>query len=875
MSNITTLLHPEYLWLALVLVPLIFLAALRLRGLVAWRRNLAMLFQSASVFLLLVALAEPVILKPDTGLSLVVVLDASSSLSRQSRQQAAKYANDILTSAAPNQEVNFVATGSQAIRLTNEEVRDNSWLQPSTEQIQNPKSKIENGSDFAAGLRLAGSLLNETGMRRVVLVTDGWETRGRAADEASRLSARGIDVQVVALPALGEPEVVVQYVSTTPYVRVGDYLQSDVSVYSTVETSATLRVSIDGGEPSAREVLLRRGQNQIPLEQRAEVSGFHRIDVQIDAPSDTASENNTASVTLVVKGEPRVLVLEDRPGEGQSIADALKGQQMSVDVRAPSTIPSQVSELADYDAIIMNNVAATSMTLDQQKTIQEYVRRNGRGLVVVGGETSYSRGGYLDSVFEEMLPVSSDPAPRPEQGATALMLVLDRSGSMSLHEGTGPASLIQKSDMAKEAARLAVDALREGDSLGVLAFDDINWWIVPVQTIRGQADKDRAKALISELEMGGGTNIYPAVKEGAEALRSVLTRNKHMVLLTDGQEERPPDYGPLMEQIRAEGVSLSAIAIGQSADTDLLTRLAKLGQGRYYFTEQPANIPKIVFKELNLALKEATIVGRVQPHFQAPSPVLRGFAPQDLRQLSGYNITTAKDDAVMALVSDQNDPLMAHWNYGLGRVAAFTSDANSLWAADWLLWEDFGRFWSGVVRWTMASPVSRQLQPSITVVQQGEQDVAVLSVESLNADNSFANLTDLTAALRSPSGVVTSFAMSQAAPGRYEARIPLSEKGAYEVRLSRGGDQPAIETAGFSVPPSAEFLHAGTNDRLLKQLNGGKAFLTQPQQALETTTLQGESPDREPLWAYYLAPALILLLASVAVRRVDFRFRRR
>ncbi|HYP21913.1 MAG TPA: VWA domain-containing protein, partial [Chloroflexia bacterium] len=528
MSNYTTLLHPELLWLALVLVPLIFLAALRLRGLAAWRRNLAMLFQSASVFLLLVALAEPVILKPDTGLSLVVVLDASSSLSEQSRRQAAKYANDILSTAAPNQEVNFVATGSQAIRLTNEEVRDNSWLEPNLGQTENPsenlKSKIQNGSDFAAGLRLAGSLLNETGMRRVVLVTDGWETRGRAADEASRLSARGIDVQVVALPALGEPEVVVQYVSTTPYVRVGDYLQSDVSVFSTVETSATLRVSIDGGEPSVREVLLRRGQNQIPLEQRAEVSGFHRIDVEVDTPRDTASENNTASVTLVVKGEPRVLVLEDRPGEGQSLADALKGQQMTVDVRAPATIPAQVGELADYDAIIMNNVAATSMTLDQQKTIQEYVRRNGRGLVVVGGETSYSRGGYLDSVFEEMLPVSSDPAPRPEQGATALMLVLDRSGSMSLHEGTGPASLIQKSDMAKEAARLAVDALREGDSLGVLAFDDINWWIVPVQTIRGQADKDRAKALISELEMGGGTNIYPAVKEGAEALRSVLTR---------------------------------------------------------------------------------------------------------------------------------------------------------------------------------------------------------------------------------------------------------------------------------------------------------------------------------------------------------------
>ena len=221
--------------------------------------------------------------------------------------------------------------------------------------------------------------------------------------------------------------------------------------------------------------------------------------------------------------------------------------------------------------------------------------------------------------------------------------------------------------------------------------------------------------------------------------------------------------------------------------------------------------------------------------------------------------------------------MLAHWNYGLGRVVAFTSQIGPNWGQKWLDWSSFGQFWDQAVRWTMASPVSRLVRPTATFNEasdlQGGVGTAHITVQSLNADNSFADLADITAGVRSPSGVVTTTLLTQTAPGLYEADVPVSERGAYEVRVRREGDEPVSETTGLTVPTGAEYLRAGTNDHLLRSLDAGRPYLSQPSQALDPSGLQGASPEREPLWPYLVAPALLLLLASVAVRRVDFRRR--
>jgi uncharacterized membrane protein len=884
--NNVIFLHPELFLLALLIVPVVLLTSRRLLGLARWRRRSAVLLQTLSALLLIAAVAEPALTRPDNDLNLVVVLDASASVSAAGKVQAAAYAKGVLSGAGPTDHVSFIAAGQQATLLTHDDVTNDRWSQNGGEnpksKIQNPKSNSDTqqtalSTNLASGLRLAGSLLKDAGRRRVVVVSDGWETQGDAASEAARIAARGINIQAVALSALGNPEVILRGIDTPAYARVGDSIASNVRIYSTTATSATLSLSVDGAQPTSLQVDLKPGDNSFPLDQKVVSQGFHKIDVSIQATGDTSAENNAAASTLVVKSQPRVLVLEDRAGEAAAIIAALTESQVSVEVRTPSTIPSRVADLDGFDAVVMNNVAATSFTLDQQRTLQEYVRRNGKGLVVVGGPTSYAKGGYPDSVFEDMLPVSSQPGPRPEKGQTALILVLDRSNSMD--EWMGLSLEATKFSMAKAAARLAVDSLRDGDTLGILTFDTEDMWSVPVQPVNGSFDKEAIKTLIDNIPLGGGTHIWPAVKDAVDAIEKVSAPNKHIVLMTDGQDFHQEPYDPLITRLRAAGATLSSIGVGADADKTLLTRLAKQGQGRYYFTERIDNIPKIVFKELDLALKEAVLEGSIQPQIDAPSPVLRGFAPQDFPQLSGYDLTIAKDDSVVALLSDQGRPLLAHWNYGLGRVVAFTSQAGPKWGSRWATWGDFSKFWSQAVRWTMSSPVNRAMQPSVTVSEDAGSpggSTAHISVESLNPDNSFADLAEVTAALRSPSGTITSTVMSQTAPGLYEADVPLSEGGSYEVRLSREGQVTAIsEAIGFSVPTGAEWMHAGTNDRLLRNLAGGRDYVTTPAQALDHTTLQGSSPEFEPLWAYLLAPALVALLLSVALRRLDFRPRRK
>jgi hypothetical protein len=414
----------------------------------------------------------------------------------------------------------------------------------------------------------------------------------------------------------------------------------------------------------------------------------------------------------------------------------------------------------------------------------------------------------------------------------------------------------------------------------VLAFDDQVEWAVPVQQINSDADKSRIDLLIDGIAIGRTTAIYPAVVEATHAMEQVSAPTRHLVLLTDGREQLEPDYTSILQQLNNDNINLSTIGIGSDADKELLTHLAQVGRGRYYFTEQPQNIPQIVFKEVDLSLKEATLEGTIQPHLSAVSPLLNGFKPQDFPQIGGYGITVAKDAAVTALTTDEGDPLLAHWNYGLGRVVAYTSDVGTDWGKKWLSWDGFAQFWDQVLRWSMSSPQSHLVQPSVSYSQSADATtgLAHISVESLNADNSFADLANITAGLRSPSGVVTTTVLSQTAPGHYEANVPVSEIGAYEVRVvrdaSQNGNPSVTETAGFTVPTAPEYLNVGTNNELLKRLTGGKDYITKPSQALDPSGLASIPGESEPLWPYTVAPALLLLLGSVAARRVDFRRRR-
>src|SRR6185312_17560385 len=92
-----------------------------------------------------------------------------------------------------------------------------------------------------------------------------------------------------------------------------------------------------------------------------------------------------------------------------------------------------------------------------------------------------------------------------------------------------------------------------------------------------------------------------------------------------------------------------------------------------------------------------------QPTIVSPSPLLAGYSDASLPSLNGYVVATPKSNATVALQSNRRDPILVHWNYGLGRVVAWTSDLSSQWAKDWLSWPGLDQFWSQVVDWGLRS----------------------------------------------------------------------------------------------------------------------------------------------------------------------------
>ena len=271
--------------------------------------------------------------------------------------------------------------------------------------------------------------------------------------------------------------------------------------------------------------------------------------------------------------------------------------------------------------------------------------------------------------------------------------------------------------MARQAAIEAAALLQPGDTLGVVAFDSAFQWVVEPTKLGGSDDIRRAQGLISTIRPGGGTSIFAPLQAAYEAVAQIDAPLRHVVLLTDG-ESSDRGYEALIERMRPANITLSTLAVGSDSDTRLLSSLARLGGGRYYFTERSAQIPRIASKETTILTRNAVIDGRVAAAVGEPSPLLRSLSGE-FPALTGYIATTRKDRAVTALESERGHPLLAHWQYGLGRVVAWTSQAQTGWTSEWESWPEAGRYWSQVLRWALPAPVESDFQPVVQVAADG------------------------------------------------------------------------------------------------------------------------------------------------------------
>jgi hypothetical protein len=451
------------------------------------------------------------------------------------------------------------------------------------------------------------------------------------------------------------------------------------------------------------------------------------------------------------------------------------------------------------------------------------------------------------------LPVWSEFDKKPDRPALALVLVIDRSGSM---EQGGAIEL------AKEATRRAVGLLEPEDQVGIIAFQDYSQWIAEIQPC---SDKQLVLSRVNAITAGGGTNMFPAMEKAFLALRESAAEIKHMIVLTDGVSH-PADFDHLAHEIARSGISVSTVAVGREAVRPLLEDIARIGGGNYYDCPRAESVPRV------FALETASLskMGIVEKPFRAQVagafPALAGLDFEAAPPLLGYVGTRPKPAGQVVLASDRGDPVLVWWRFGRGVAVAFTSDAQSRWATAWLRWPGFARFWAALARHAMRRDPTEDF---VLRVDRRAGRVAV-TLEGVDTEGRFLNGAEGTLTVTDPAGTGRQHALSQVAPGRYAAGFPAATLDTYhlELRLSHKGELVYVARRGLVAAFPEELRTRPADRELLRAIaetTGGiygpepAAVLAPSRKAVQRTTL---------LWPYLLTAGAILFVIDVALRRL-------
>lgn len=625
------------------------------------------------IFLLItLVLARTSLLIPTKGQSVVFVVDRSASIENGS--QAIAFIKQAIAKKKPEDQFAIVSVGKDALV---EQV----WTKE--KQLSLLNSVIEkHATNLESGLRLAGGLLSDEDRGRIVLMSDGKETIASAEKEIDLLKDRGIRIDVVPLLSKQGPEVMITDVDVPKQLHAQEEYSIKVNLSSTVATDAKLRLYVDDQLTNEQTVSVNKGKNQFVFSGSTQKSGFLRFRVEVDPVQDTIIQNNQYFNFSQVKGKPIILMIEQTPSDGNNLAAALEATGMTVERRSLNTLPNEVTGYKKYESIVIVNTPAFAFPPKKMELIRSAVKDLGIGLVTVGGEEAYALGGWFQTPLEEILPVRMDLQDQKRSSSLGLILVLDKSGSMAG----------DKIDLAKEAAARSTRLMLGQDYLALIAFDAQKNWVFKPRRVN---NRNELEYLIRGIPASGGTEIYPALEDAYKEIRKLKTKKKHIILLTDGQSPEGK-YEQLVQKMRKEKITLSTVAVGEDADQDLLQYLAKEGNGRYYQVLDPETIPTIISKE--------TVVSKRSYLIEKPFlPQMTGgydWKQSNFPPLRAYIGTTAKQTAEKVLVSPYPDPVLARWQYGLGRTVAWTSDLNGKWSKSWVEWSEFQKFWSQIISWT-------------------------------------------------------------------------------------------------------------------------------------------------------------------------------
>ena len=801
------------------------------------------------------ALAEPVVTWRSRDLDVAVLVDVSASVEPASLNRALQAIDRGIDPEGPVRLFAYAdraAAAADAEDLRRLEVADSSTAAAGNATLDRGSTRPE------AALRQTAAALRGDRVRRILLLSDGQNLDGIAAQSAARYPELRIDTAVLDRVA---PPVWIESVATDDDerpLRAGEprnWVFRLGSRASLPEAPLTLR---GGGGEELHRVPLAPGVTEIELEWTFAEPGLQTFEVVLGSGEGEApTEGAVWRGSLRVAPKHRVLLLAPADHSGD-LERLLEGQGLQTTRSTPERTPLNPAALLRYDAVLLSNVAADSLPGPAQQALGQWVEEEGGGLLFVAGEATFGEEGYRDSPLERVLPLDFEI--EEERSEVALMIALDKSYSMK-----GP-----KMELAKEAAKAALGMLNEQHRFGLVAFDWHTHEIVPLQFVREQ---DRLSERVDRIEASAQTNFYPALEACLDQLSEVQSEVKHVILVSDGRTY-PDEYERLVLRMRQEEITVSTVAIGVESDRELLADIADWGDGNAYTIEDPSSVQSILIDETMNQLPDSTREEEIRVEQRGQAEALSGVDIATAPQLYGRIAAVAKDSAEVILGAGESDPILASRYVGLGKTWMFTSDLQPRWASDWLRWPELPRLVAQIVRdaadrranaeWELrVGRLDESLEAELSVIEDGGRFASDLSPRLVVLRGERR--------LEAP--------MQRTGPGLYRLSpeqglqlAPSLEPYRVEVHTGAPAAEASIGPGRTIFFPARDELRPGAPDiAALAELATATGGLYHETVAGAVTALAAPGAStatrRFELWSILVAAATLLFLAELLLRR--------
>jgi Mg-chelatase subunit ChlD len=710
------------------------------------------------------------------------------------------------------------------------------------------------GTDIEKAIRSGMTLFSNEAKKRILIITDGYENKGDIYNTISAIKDNEIELLILKPDEIKVSEAYIKSIKTPDEIKKGDKYNVEVSIISNTDMNCMLNIFYDEVSVINKDVELKSGDNNFNFTAEATKTGTFFFKAEIYPEKDTFTENNSFIEVVHIKSIPKVLMIS-KTGESEFlIKNVLKNTEL--EIRRPESAPESIEGLKKYDAFIINNIEYESFKNGFLSSIEYLIRENGKGLLLTSGEKSMAPGGYKDTVLEEILPVNMQVKSKSQKSDLAMLLVIDKSGSMM-----GSQFGIQKMSQAKEAAIGVVENMNDDDYIGIITFDYNYKWVVETTKL---TDRNKIINSIGTIQAGGGTSIVPGLMEAANNVSNINTAIKHIILLTDGQAEKY-GYEDIFSILEENKISLSTVAVGGGADRSLLFYLAEQGKGRYYQTDAFSDIPNIFLKETMLARK--TYINNITFELKRNSNSTLLTGVNYLTKLDGYIAVTGKGRSDISLTGPEETPLLASWQYGLGKTVAWMSDIDGKWTSDAINTSSFQKLFENIKSYIIP-PVNNK-KVKIGHLKTRESNMVSVKIDDYKPNTGENLILEI-----KNKDTAKKYNLTPNNENEFSAITGDIEPGLYTGRVILENDnvEKIVGTEMMAINYSDEYVDINPEASIIKNLlyktNG-----TQVNTVNEVFSIVPESVKQEKdISRLLILLALFLFLLDITMRRMNITF---